>query len=169
LKNVREFANSILAKLAEFRISALYVDNDNSVKTPTAQRQNTLSRLRIEYMNTDGAPKSLLSGYETFVMEIALKIAYNQFCCNGCVGRLFVIDEGLDVIDEQNMRDRFPIVLKLLKDYYSSILLISHMENVDLGSVDNVIRIQRADGCSVLTSVRDPDAVSVMSAVKLRK
>ena len=66
-----------------------------------------------------------LSGYETFILNIALKSALNKYSFIS-KSKLFVIDEGLDVVDKDNFK-KINILIDLLKRDYRHIVLISHI------------------------------------------
>ena len=69
-----------------------------------------------------------LSGYETFILNIALKSALNKYSFIS-KSTLFILDEGLDVVDKDNFL-KLNILMKLLMKHYKHILLISHMPKV---------------------------------------
>ena len=69
-----------------------------------------------------------LSGYETFILNIALKSALNKYSFIS-KSTLFILDEGLDVVDKDNFK-KLDILMKLLMRHYNHILLISHMPKV---------------------------------------
>ena len=69
-----------------------------------------------------------LSGYETFILNIALKSALNKYSFIS-KSTLFILDEGLDVVDKDNFK-KLDILMKLLMKHYKHILLISHMPKV---------------------------------------
>ena len=69
-----------------------------------------------------------LSGYETFILNIALKSALNKYSFIS-KSTLFILDEGLDVVDKDNFK-KLDTLMKLLMKDYKHILLISHMPKV---------------------------------------
>ena len=69
-----------------------------------------------------------LSGYETFILNIALKSALNKYSFIS-KSTLFILDEGLDVVDKDNFK-KLNLLMKLLMKHYKHILLISHMPKV---------------------------------------
>ena len=69
-----------------------------------------------------------LSGYETFILNIALKSALNKYSFIS-KSTLFIIDEGLDVVDENNF-SKLNILCEILRRNYKHILIISHMPKI---------------------------------------
>lgn len=79
----------------------------------------------------------LLSGYESFILNILTKAALNKFSYN-TKSELFFIDEGLDCIDKSNM-ERFGDLLDVIKLNCKQVYLISHL-NIE-SFIDGSIRI----------------------------
>jgi DNA repair exonuclease SbcCD ATPase subunit len=69
-----------------------------------------------------------LSGYETFILNIGLKSALNKYSFLS-KSTLFIIDEGLDVVDKENVK-KLKILTSYLLNNYKHILLISHMDHI---------------------------------------
>lgn len=68
------------------------------------------------------------SGFERFVINTSLKITMDKYKQMSSV-KLFLIDEVIDCVAEDNM-DNIDIILDALKLQYKSILVISHNENL---------------------------------------
>jgi DNA repair exonuclease SbcCD ATPase subunit/DNA repair exonuclease SbcCD nuclease subunit len=64
------------------------------------------------------------SGYEKFIINIALKIALDKYKYFTGI-KMFFIDEALDCVAEDNL-DKLDTLFDILKQYYSTILIISH-------------------------------------------
>lgn len=69
-----------------------------------------------------------LSGYETFILNLAFKYALLKLSCINKCGCLF-IDEGLDCIDSSNF-SKLNNVFDFLKQTFKNILVITHIEDI---------------------------------------
>ena len=65
----------------------------------------------------------MCSGYEKFILNIMIKHTLNRYCYTN-KSNLFCIDEGLDCIDDNNIK-KFNMVLERLRKTYNHIILIS--------------------------------------------
>lgn len=99
----------------------------------------TLCNITIEFQTTDSFKWNILihknditlnseqcSGYERFIINVALKIAFDKYKFYSGI-KMFFIDEGLDCISEENY-DKIDVLFGLLKSYYNTVLVISHNE-----------------------------------------
>ena len=111
---LQDHINEFLEKLTKFTIS---IDSDTNNGITFNAHKNGL----ILDVNQ-------LSGYETFILNIALKSALNKYSFIS-KSTLFILDEGLDVVDKENFR-KLDVLMKLLMRHYKHILLISHMPKV---------------------------------------
>lgn len=111
---LQEHINTFLENLAKFTIS---IDVDNKSGINFSAHKNGL----VLDVNQ-------LSGYETFILNIALKSALNKYSFIS-KSTLFILDEGLDVVDKDNFK-KLDTLMKLLMRHYKHILLISHMPKV---------------------------------------
>ena len=88
-----------------------------------------------------------LSGYETFILNIALKSALNKYSFIS-KSTLFILDEGLDVVDKNNFK-KLNLLMNLMMKNYRNILLISQMSKVkDLQQ--SAITISHCNGVSFI-------------------
>lgn len=85
------------------------------------------------------------SGYERFIINIALKIVFDKYKFYSGI-KMFFIDEGLDCISEENY-DKIDQLFELLKKYYNTVLIISHNETLKK-KVENIISISSNFKCS---------------------
>lgn len=69
-----------------------------------------------------------LSGYETFILNLAFKFSLLKLSCVNKCGCLF-IDEGLDCIDSSNF-DKLNYVFDDLKTVFKQVLVITHIEDI---------------------------------------
>jgi hypothetical protein len=91
-----------------------------------------------------------LSGFETFLVNIAMKAAFIRFSMAGR-GAILMIDEGLDVIDEKNF-GHLEDILTILADELAHVLIISHRDGIT-DFADKVIRVKRGQtGSCLMTS-----------------
>jgi DNA repair exonuclease SbcCD ATPase subunit len=159
LGNIQEKANNINHQLKEFKkdldVYSDYINlvNKNTIPTKLINKKNlyiqdhintflenlTSFSINITSDNKSGInfcvnKKGLeldvnqLSGYETFILNIALKSALNKYSFIS-KSTLFILDEGLDVVDKDNFK-KLDVLMKLLMRHYKHILLISHMPKV---------------------------------------
>lgn len=68
------------------------------------------------------------SGYETFIINVALKIIFDKYKFYSGI-KMFFIDEGLDCVSEENY-DKLDDLFELLKSYYNTVIIISHNETL---------------------------------------
>lgn len=81
-----------------------------------------------------------ISGYETFIANLAIKRALTRYSFNS-KGSVIAIDEGLDVIDKENFQ-KLPQVLKLLRQDYRHVILITHIDEIKQ-KADHQLRITK--------------------------
>lgn len=89
-----------------------------------------------------------LSGYETFILNIALKSSLNKYSFIS-KSTLFILDEGLDVVDKDNFK-KLNLLMELMMRNYKNILLISQMSKVKDLKTSN-INIFHKNGSSSIT------------------
>ena len=111
---IQEHINIFLEKLTTFTIK-IDVSSKNGIEF-NAHKNNLILDV------------NQLSGYETFILNIALKSALNKYSFIS-KSTLFILDEGLDVVDKDNFK-KLDLLMKLLMKHYKNILLISHMPKV---------------------------------------
>jgi DNA repair exonuclease SbcCD ATPase subunit/DNA repair exonuclease SbcCD nuclease subunit len=87
------------------------------------------------------------SGYERFVINISLKIAFDRFKQLPTI-KLFLIDEVIDCVSEDNF-EQIDALLSHLKRQYSNVFLISHNEELKK-KVENRIEIRVDNNCSFI-------------------
>ncbi len=87
------------------------------------------------------------SGYERFVINTSLKIAFDRFKQLPTI-KLFLIDEVIDCVSEDNF-DQIDVLLEHLKKHYSNVFLISHNEELKK-KVEHRIDIKIENNCSYI-------------------
>ena len=111
---IQDHINIFLENLTKFTIS-INIDDKNGINF-SANKNDLILDI------------NQLSGYETFILNIALKSALNKYSFIS-KSTLFILDEGLDVVDKNNFK-KLDMLMKLLMRHYKHILLISHMPKV---------------------------------------
>ena len=123
--------NNILTQIVEFTIS-LEVDGKNIVG-------------KLNYDHERIWPLENSSGMERFVSSLAIRVALLN-ASNLPKSNFMIIDEGLGVLDAENMSS-MGTMMGILKSQFDFIILISHLDTAR-DMVDKVIEIKREDGFS---------------------
>lgn len=125
--------NNLLSQMVDFTLS-LDVDGKNI-------------NGRIVYDDARTWPLELASGMEKFISSLAIRVGLMSVS-NLPKANFLVIDEGLGVLDSDNLSSMF-MLFDVLKTQFEFIILISHLDVVrDIA--DNLIEIKRDDGYSYL-------------------
>jgi DNA repair exonuclease SbcCD ATPase subunit len=124
LKNIKLHVNRILTDMTNYTID-LRSDGNSKVEIVVIKNDTMMTI-------------SQLSGYEQFIMNIAIKCALNQ-CTYGNKSKIFAIDEGLDVIDDENF-ERLTLLFDYLRSRYEKIFVITHIHDI-YDHVDSVIEV----------------------------
>ena len=117
---IQEYMNICLQDVVDFSIS-IEVENNNIQF--------------VFHKNSMCLDFEQLSGYERFIVHISCKIALQKYSFTS-KSTLFIIDEGLDVIDKNNI-PKLQNILQTMKKSYNHILLLSHYTTI-CSIVDNV-------------------------------
>jgi DNA repair exonuclease SbcCD ATPase subunit len=123
--------NNILTQLVEFTIS-LEVDGKNIIG-------------KLNYDHERIWPLENSSGMERFISSLAIRVALLN-ASNMPKPNFLIIDEGLGVLDAENMSS-MGTMMGILKSQFDFIILISHLDTAR-DMVDKVITIKREDGFS---------------------
>ena len=123
--------NNILTQVVEFTIS-LEVDGKNIVG-------------KLNYDHERIWPLENSSGMERFISSLAIRVALLN-ASNLPKPNFMIIDEGLGVLDAENMSS-MGTMMGILKAQFDFIILISHLDTAR-DMVDKVITIKREDGFS---------------------
>jgi len=117
IKNIESTVNIFLADFVDYTIEMI---PDFSMKIPKLgiiAKKNNVSLVTQD-----------LSGYETFILNIALKMALSKHnYISKC--SLLVIDEGLDCIDHENFK-KLGLLFKKLRTCYEKIIVITHIAEI---------------------------------------
>lgn len=125
--------NNILTQIVEFTIS-LEVDG-----------KNILGKLNYDHERI--WPLENSSGMERFISSLAIRVALLN-ASNLPKPNFMIIDEGLGVLDAENMSS-MGTMMGILKSQFDFIILISHLDTAR-DMVDKVIEIKREDGFSYI-------------------
>jgi hypothetical protein len=121
--------NTIFSKYTKYKFYANKSDNDKMVFNIIYPIDNHNIKLTPDR----------LSGYERIILQIALSqaslsISNNHKC------ELLIIDEALDCIDQSKFTDKLPNIIEMIRQYYQTIILISHRD-VPKSIVDKNLKI----------------------------
>jgi DNA repair exonuclease SbcCD ATPase subunit len=125
--------NNILTQIVEFTIT-LEVDGKNIVG-------------KLNYDHERIWPLENSSGMERFISSLAIRVALLN-ASNLPKPNYMIIDEGLGVLDAENMSS-MGTMMGILKSQFDFIILISHLDTAR-DMVDKVIEIKREDGWSYI-------------------
>lgn len=110
LNNISINVNKMISKYLDLQIS-FESDNKKGIQL-LIQKNNKPVNIKC------------LSGFELFMIDICTKLCIIDES-NGCITNMFMIDEGLDVIDENNWNN-LSNILSLITDKYPILLMITH-------------------------------------------
>jgi DNA repair exonuclease SbcCD ATPase subunit/DNA repair exonuclease SbcCD nuclease subunit len=131
LQKVEKSASILCYKLVGLTVSLDTLDGDEETKYEiTCKKGNSV-------IGTD-----CISGFERFCVNVALKLALDKHKCKSGA-RLFLIDEALDCISQENIY-KVDALFTELKKYYSTVLVISHNEDLK-SKIDHRINISVGD------------------------
>jgi DNA repair exonuclease SbcCD ATPase subunit len=86
-----------------------------------------ITNIYIDIVNDNGLVSSYFGGMEFFICTLCFKILLCSILNIPFSGILF-IDEGVSALDKEHI-DNFNIVIDFLKEYYSKVLLITHIKD----------------------------------------
>lgn len=134
IPDLQTSVNSILSQVVEFNV-VLEVDGKNI-------------NGNIVYDETRKWPLELASGMEKFVTGLAIRVALMSVSSLPR-SNFLIIDEGLGVLDSENLGSMF-MLFNMLKNEFEFIILISHLDVVR-DVADTLIEIRRDNGYSYLS------------------
>jgi exonuclease SbcC len=115
----------------------------------------------LSWFIADGGSRPVIqkaSGYQRFIIGLAMRIAMNSMGLSGIKFKDLFIDEGFTSLDSDNL-EKVPEFLEGLIDFYDTILLVTHLEdlklygyNIDILYGNGLSQIQFADA-SVIEKV----------------
>lgn len=140
---ITQYANSILNELCDFTIQF-----DFKFK----QKTSTVS-LQVVDSGMNCVPISMGSGYQQFIISIALRNAFIQLTRKPISDMLF-IDEGFTALDSKNLTKIIEII-PTFKILYNRILVISHLDEIK-AVIEYPIYITIKDNFSNISCGVDP-------------
>ena len=109
----------------------------------TLQNEDKKLEIFIKHPKYDARPLEMGSGAEKTIASMAIRLAFLNVSSMPKPD-LVVLDEPGTALDEENMQG-FIIILDILKSFYKTVLLISHLESLK-DSVDSQITIDKVKG-----------------------
>ena len=97
----------------------------------------------IKHPKHDPRPIEMGSGAEKTIASMAIRMALLSVS-NLPKGNLFILDEPGTALDADNM-EGFVRILEMIKTYYKTVLLISHMDALK-DHTDHMINIEKKGG-----------------------
>jgi len=104
--------------------------------------------INIQHPNGDSRPIEMGSGAEKSIAAMAIRLSLLQVS-NLPKSNLFILDEPGTALDNENM-EGFIRILDMIKNYYDTVLLISHMDALK-DVADQIITIDNKDGFAYIT------------------
>lgn len=108
-------------------------------------------------------PLEKASGFQKCVINLSMRIVLGRLGVSGIKNTQLFIDEGFTSCDEENLQN-IPYVLKRLLSMYSSVILVSHLDELK-NHVPSLINIERDDD-SGLSCLQFGDKSSTFSSEK---
>tara|TARA_Y100000034_G_scaffold34415_2_gene42206 strand:+ start:310 stop:3459 length:3150 start_codon:yes stop_codon:yes gene_type:complete len=109
----------------------------------TLQNEDKKLEILIKHPKYESRPLEMGSGAEKTIASMAIRLAFLNVSSMPKPD-LIVLDEPGTALDEENMQG-FIIILDILKSFYKTVLLISHLESLK-DSVDSQISIDKVKG-----------------------
>jgi DNA repair exonuclease SbcCD ATPase subunit/DNA repair exonuclease SbcCD nuclease subunit len=107
------------------------------------QNEDKKLEILIKHPKYEARPLEMGSGAEKTIASMAIRLAFLSVSSMP-KPNLIVLDEPGTALDEENMQG-FIIILDILKSFYKTVLLISHLESLK-DSVDSQISIDKVKG-----------------------
>jgi DNA repair exonuclease SbcCD ATPase subunit/DNA repair exonuclease SbcCD nuclease subunit len=126
----------------------------------------------LSWFIRDGASRPVIekaSGFQRFIVGIAMRVAINQIGLNRVRFSELFIDEGFTACDADNL-DRVPDFLRGMLRFYDNIYLATHLEDLKV-CADKQIYIKRDNGLSQIQYCDEETlrAVEVIGAAKKKR
>ena len=126
---INEEVAKVLANIVDFEV---FFDDDG-------KRLNIF----IKHPNHDARPLEMGSGAEKTIAAMAIRLALLSVS-NLPKGDIFILDEPGTALDPENLQG-FVSILDIIKSYFNTVLLISHMDALK-DIVDMTVDIERKNG-----------------------
>ncbi len=126
---INEEIATILSNIVDFQV---YFEDDGSKLN-----------IMIQHPNSEPRPVEMGSGAEKSIAAMAIRLSMLQVS-NLPKSNLFILDEPGTALDSENL-EGFIRILDMIKNYYDTVLLISHMDALK-DVADQIITIDNVDG-----------------------
>lgn len=120
IKQIEKEANKVVYSLAGLMV---YISNNDTEKVDEGSKWEILIKKNGMTLGSEQ-----VSGYERFVINVALKMALDKYKFYSG-SSIFFIDEAFDCVAEDNF-DKIDDIFAYLKTYYRNILIVSHNEEL---------------------------------------
>jgi len=126
---INDEISKVLANVVDFEV--FFENNENKLD------------IQIKHPKHDSRPMENGSGAEKTIASMAIRMALLSVS-NLPKGNIFILDEPGTALDAENM-EGFIRILDIIKTYYKTILLISHMDSLK-DNADIIINIDKKEG-----------------------
>lgn len=120
IKQIEKEANKVVYSLAGLMV---YIANNETEKAEEGTKWEILIKKNGMTLGSEQ-----VSGYERFVINVALKMALDKYKFYSG-SSIFFIDEAFDCVAEDNF-DKIDDIFAYLKTYYRNVLIVSHNEEL---------------------------------------
>ena len=131
---INEEISAILSNVVDFNV---FFEDDGSKLN-----------INIQHLDSDPRPIEMGSGAEKSIAAMAIRLSLLQVS-NLPKSNMFILDEPGTALDNENM-EGFIRILDMIKNYYDTVLLISHMDALK-DVADQIITIDNKDGFASIT------------------
>jgi DNA repair exonuclease SbcCD ATPase subunit len=114
------------------------------------KEESGIQKIRLNIDTLDGLPldHTRLSGFESVLLNISINKALHDMDRNFKAG-IFVIDESLDCIDQEQFLLCLPDIFEILRSIFATVIVISHRD-IPRQLVDNNLSIHKFGTYSVV-------------------
>lgn len=149
LPSIENEINTILQSFADFTVEFIFYDDEmvekNKMKNIKAN-MGTIS-LNIKYADTNPYNVQLASGFEKFIINLAVRMTFSRISLVAKPNFL-IVDEGWSCLDRDNL-DNIGEVMSYLKTQYEYVIIISHLDELK-SQANHIIGIARESGYSYI-------------------
>jgi DNA repair exonuclease SbcCD ATPase subunit len=141
--------NQILHEMVAFNVEFKFYD-ETDTKTKQLKSNTGTIDVDISYQNSKSYNVQLTSGFEKFIINLAIRMTLCQISLTSKPNFL-IIDEGWSCLDRENLNN-IDTIMNYIKSQYDHVIIISHLEELRNQS-DYVINIDRRKGKSYLSAI----------------
>lgn len=144
----------------------------NSILEPFIQKTINMEmhgdKIEINIHNTNGNKIQTISGMESLMLELTLKIIIGQISVMPKSSVLF-IDESISVLDKHRLSS-IDELFEFVKQYYSQVLLITHMKQVN-NHINHTLDITKINGASLIYNLpgNKPASLDITYSIAIDK